>query len=804
MSILQRSLQSLEWNQVLEHYSEHCQSAPAKAFCRALPLAESPEHAEELLALTEEARKVIEENPFSILSSLEQMDESLLRIEKESVLDGKELYGFYRLFEICANVKDVFDAERTQRTFPGLSALLKDIHEFMHPKGAIGHAIEHDGRVKDSASAKLKQLRDEERKLHSETRDRLDGIVQKAFRDGYLQDKFFDVRDGRYLVPVKNEFRNKIPGLIVESSASKATVYIEPAAIREYNDRIKQVQLFIEEEVYAILSGLSATLFPLAEAIDFAYEQITLFDLTIARGKFARSFEEIRGASRPSFSSSLYLEGLYHPLLAFVLDKEKIIRNTFYIDPDKHVLIISGPNTGGKTVLLKSIGLAGLMARAGFYLACAGQAQLPFFKKVLAQIGDAQSIELSLSSFSASIVMLKEILQQADHDALVLIDEILHATDPDEASALALAILNYLDSQKTTAIITTHLNGLKVSDGNNFVSASMEFDTAQMQPTYRLRLGIPGSSRALEIGERLGLPKKIIDAARGFLGQSHSKVNDLLNRLETKERELEGERENLLGVREHAAKETERLQQLAHTLEEQRKNFRQSALEKMQLAEREALLKVEEAVSFYKTKAESVEDRHEAALESKKRIQEIREKFQAAKETLEVRAKEEISPALPADGFEQNGNVFVKHLKSNAVLLSNPTNKNKPAEVLVGNMKIRVEWEKLTPLSKKNKPVVQVKSPYASSSYSSGGDSDCAPELYLIGKSGEDAQRELSYYLDRAARSGRPSVRIVHGHGTGTLKKIVRELLTKSSYEIKFRTGSKEEGGDGCTVVEFY
>ncbi len=793
------SLSSLEWPSLLRHYSQHCSSAPAKALALEILPADSQAEAEQKLELTHEALQALEAQLHHGLSGLDVIDPVLERLVRQAVLDGRELLQVAKLSEISSDLRAAFSSERT----PHLSVLATSIPGLKSLVSPIRHAIDEDGIVRDSASPTLRSLRDQERKLHSEARERLEAVLQHSFREGHLQDKFFDFRDGRYLIPVKAEFKSKVPGFVVESSATRATVFMEPESVRASNDRIKQTQLLIEEEIYRILQELSSRVHPRAEECVHAYELCIDIDLALGRGSFARQYGSLRGVSRPTFADHFYLDALYHPLLAFVIPPEKIMRNAVLLGPERTVLVISGPNTGGKTVLLKAVGLSSLMARSGFFLPSAGEARLPFFGHVLAQIGDAQNLELSLSSFSGSVLHLKEMLEAANNQSLVLIDEILHATDPDEATALSRAILLSLQRKGAFAIVTTHLNGLKVSGEEAFESASMEFDPEKLSPTYRLRMGVPGSSRALEIGLKLGLPPAVIDEARSYLSQERLQEQSAVDQLEGRERELQNAREELQSVQHTLEEERERYSTLNAELASHKKRFRSEALEKLRDQQRSALQEVEHLISTYKKKLRSVDEKHSAALEAQADTEKVRARFREIQASLDEIAPP-LTPAKPAEEptlqsfLRQNAPVRVLSLQSDGVLLSDPTaSRAKPAEVMVGTMRLRVPWDQLEPKAGAGKITSR------GHHHLSAATPDVPAEVNLIGKTVDEASDFLAQFLDRAARSGRPSVRIVHGHGSGALRKAIRELLRSSPYEMKYRPGTAQEGGEGCTVVEF-
>jgi DNA mismatch repair protein MutS2 len=796
------NLHTLEWPILLKQYSAHCASAPAKLLALKVIPANKLALAVDKLQETKEAFELLKEFRVGFISGLEEMEKPLERCKKSAVLDGKELIFFAKLVEISSELQKEIIAQSKNLSIQHLTDLTNQLIDHKNLADKIRAAVDPLGTVKDSASPLLRSLRAQERKLHIEAKDKLEQVLQQAFREGRLQDKYYDFRDGRYLIPVKSEHKNKVPGLVVESSATKATVFMEPAAVRACNDEIKQTQLLIEEEVYRILSEISESLFPHALTLEKNYEVILQLDLIFARALFANELSNIRGASLPTFSNHFSLEGIYHPLLGFVLPPEKVVRNFFQLGPEKKILIISGPNTGGKTILLKAIGIASLMAQSGFFLACAGESTLPFFDDVLAQIGDSQSLELSLSSFSGSILQLKSILESPSEAPLILIDEILHATDPDEATALSRSILEALEARGGFAIVTTHLNGLKVGGNPSFESASMEFDLDSLSPTYRLRIGVPGSSRALEIAGKLGLDSQILSKAKDYLDSSKISHQESLDQLEIQERSLRDTQEKAQIAGQKLESERIRFAELNEALIKEKGNFRKEATEKFKEQQRVALNELEHIVSEYRKKLSSIEEKHLATVESKEKIEKMKSIYGEAiaeivstlpEAPAKIQDAEEISVA--PSPLKRNGKVRIDSLNQEGILLSDPMNRGKSAEVQLGNVRMRIPWDEL-------KGRAPIKTTVHGKTFIDQ-EVAVASELNLIGKNVDEARDLVINYLDRAFRSGKPWVRLVHGHGSGALKRMVREVLEKSPYETKFRPGMSNEGGDGCTIVEF-
>lgn len=803
MDLHTTSLASLEWAEFLRHYSGFCYSAPAQERALTLDLPQNQTDSEWLLRLTAEATRLLEARNFSFLSSLPNLDKGFQRLAKGLCLSGPELAAFAVLIEQSAQVESALAGKGSEEQFPEWKAKLAALHPFPEQRKLIVNAIQPDGTVKDSASPRLAKLRREEKKIHEDARRETERVLKQAHKDGIAQDLFFDVRDGRYVIPVKRDARAQVSGVAYESSTSKATVYVEPSSLRDTNDRIRQIQVDIEEEIYAILRDLSDQLHPHASPLWENYVVLLDFDLGLGRGRLAIDFDSYKHASPFEFGDSVDLPAFYHPLLRQVIPADQVVTSDFRLDPNQKALIISGPNTGGKTVLLKALGLCSLMARAGFFLTAGKSARLPYFEKILAHIGDEQSIAESLSSFSSSIMIIKAILAEANAATLVLIDEILASTDPHEASALSRAILRELARKRTTTVVTTHFSNLKElsSEDPLFLNASMEFDTSEMRPLYRLRLGIPGRSWAIETAARLGLARAIIEDALSSLGSEQVRIDKLIAEIEAKEGAIDVQRAELSEARAAAARELEKLRHLRQQMQEERARLRDEAQIELQRAERRGEEKLAALIEEYREKIAHAPVLQQEMREAKRKIVELRKEFTPEpRPTVEEPAIPDLPPVVaPASAkpvLAQGGTVRIRNLNMTGVLLSNPQDESRPAEVQVGSMKLKSPWQQLEALAppktaapKRTSINVVERDP-------------CPPELNLIGMRVEDALPRLEEYLDRASQSSLVSVRIVHGHGTGALKKAVRDTLQRSAYGFRYRSGAREEGGDGCTVVE--
>ena len=652
--------------------------------------------------------------------------------------------------------------------------------------------IDKDGKVKDDASPELKRLRREDESVHRQAQQKVQALLSKAQKDGVAQEDYFDLRDGRYVIPIRRESQSAMEGVIYDSSSSQLTVYIEPKSLRDWNDRIRQLIILIEEEIEKILRELTAKVFPQHRELNTSYAELLNFDLFMGRARMAKSFAKFKHSAPASFGENFKLTGLFHPLLKLVLAADEVVTSDFELDNRGSAVVISGPNTGGKTVLLKAIGICSVMAKCGFHLPADAHPVLPYYSKVLAQIGDEQSIEKSLSSFSSSVIILTEIISAADTNTLVLIDEILSSTDPKEATALSSAILENLSDLGATTVVTTHFSDLKALSEENerVVNASMEFDKEKLMPRYRLQMGVPGKSWAIETAQRLGMPQAIIERAISHLAEDHVQLEQLLSSLSEKQGALDKEREKAAQNRTEYQDALERVRNLNSDLRDKRQKLYSEFEKKYQEARTQASVRLDEMAKQYKDKLSLLPVHESPKRDLKKGKEEIRGVLK-----IEPPITKRNKPSTP-QAFIKGCLVEVPSLNTVGTLLSDPqTESKKPAKVLVGIIRMRMPWKDLVFVSGP-KQTAPKKSSYTEVP-------TCAAELNLIGKRVDEAIDLASHFIDLAVRSQKPSVRIVHGHGSGALKQAIRKMLESSSYDVKFRAGTKHEGGDGCTVVEF-
>ena len=696
----------------------------------------------------------------------------------------------------------------------GLSAALVE-HDFAPLLQALRGKIEPDGSLSDDASHELRRIRRAMERQHRAIEESLRKSLRALASEGSTQEELITVRGERFVIPVKAEFRRRVPGVVHGTSSSGQTVFVEPLETIEQNNEL--VRLLDEEqrEIHRILVAMTRAIGEQADAILLGTSVLAEVESHFARARFANELECVR----PSFSESasqrvsesaggLLLTAARHPLLELRLRRSgaATVPITLALEPDARQLIISGPNTGGKTVALKTTGLLALMAQAGVPVP-AEAATLPLFRAIYADIGDAQSIESNLSSFSAHILNVDRIARVATEDSLVLLDELGSATDPEEGAALAVAIAGHFLSMRAWICITTHLTSLKVYAANRagVLNAAVGFDQATLSPTYQLRLGVPGASAGLNIAERLGLMEEIVAAARAQLTTQGADIGVLLDQLHAQLTAASGERETLRLREREIARERLRLETEGRAEQKARTKELEGKLNSL-IGEFEGQLR--EMVKAIDDKAVA----KKIARDSSARIARLRREFSEQFNSTVVAhttGADKNDPAAQAGGrgvavraVKVGDLVKLKSLGRQARVERVIDPKN--FEVLVGTMKMRVTESDIAEVT----PMVAL-TPLEAARRRGGitvqttTDSDSVPmEINVIGRTAEEAQDEVSRYLDRAFMAGLPHVRIVHGTGMGVLRRTLREFLKNHPQVTSVTEPPHDQGGQGATEVE--
>lgn len=794
-------MQVLEWSRLLEFLAQHAQSATGTAQCRSLVLSSDLADACLRQQETTEMVSVLEGSDPMPALIFPDIREQLIRSGKGGVLEAGELRDCAIVLALMADVARY--AASHQGTLPALAQVLEPLYVIQTLKGvlrAIEGAIQSDGSMKDTASPELRRLSHQAQGLKQEMRQHLEQLLRSKRYEDVLQESYFAQREGRYVVPVKADMRGRIPGIVHDVSSSGATVFLEPRELVELNNSIKVADLEIEREVQRILRELTDLV--ASRAQDIGQGIAVLADCDVIRAKAEMSRRLKCTPVILNEDGRVMLKQARHPLL--LIAKDHVVANDVLMDETIRVLVISGPNTGGKTVTLKIVGLFALMVRAGLHLPCAPESEMALFTDLYADIGDAQDLTRDLSSYSAHMTSMIRLLSESAAQpipsegttprSLVLLDEPVTSTDPQEGAALAEALLCRLAELNMKVVVTTHYGPLKelAQTTSCFMNASVEFDVERLAPTYRLFIGIPGGSSALEIAGRLGMDQRILNDARKRLHHEDQRLDEVMADLQRQQRQLADDREKARQARQEAEQAAREAQVLRAQLEEAEQEARRGLKKKLGEQFQRARAEVQATVDSLKREQKLIKVK-----ETKERLHE-----------LEAKARQELVPASRPISLEQldvGDTVEIVGLGMTGSLLETPHGK-KRVRVKVGEGEIVASVSNLVGMARGPHPVITqpVVSPSSQrrASTSSGLGLDEQTVVDVRGQAADEALDQVVAALDRATLDGAPYLRIIHGHGTGRLKSVLREYLKGSSYVESSRPGERAEGGDGVTVVK--
>ena len=794
-------MQVLEWARVLEFLALHAQSAMGVAQCRSLTLSSDLVDACLRQQETTEMVNLLEGNDPVPALTFPDIREQLIRSGKGGTLEAGELRDCAVVLALMAEVERY--AESHQGKLQALAQVLEPLHVTKTLKGvlkAIEGVIQSDGSMKDTASPELRRLTHQAQGLKQEMRQQLEQLLHSKRYEDVLQESYFAQREGRYVVPVKADMRGRIPGILHDVSSSGATVFLEPRELVELNNSIKVADLEIEREVQRILRELTALVASKAAEIEQGIEVLADCDVIRAKAEMSRRLKCHPGVLNED--GRVMLTQARHPLL--LIAKDDVVANDILMDEKIRVLVISGPNTGGKTVTLKIVGLFALMVRAGLHLPCAPESEMALFTDLYADIGDAQDLTRDLSSYSAHMTSMIRLLsesaaqpmlsERSTPHSLVLLDEPVTSTDPQEGAALAEALLCRLAELNMKVVVTTHYGALKelAQTTSSFMNASVEFDVERLAPTYRLFIGIPGGSSALEIAGRLGMDQSILNDARRRLHHEDHRLDELMADLQRKQRQLADDGERVRRARHEAEQAAREAQALRVRLEEAEQEARLGLKKKLGEQFQRARAEVQATVDSLKREQKLIK-----AKETKQRLHE-----------LETKTRQELTPAstpIPLEQLDVGDSVEIAGLGMTGSLLETPQGK-KRVRVKVGEGEILASVSNLIGIPREPHPVtaqpVSSASGYRRVSTSNGLGLDEQTVVDVRGQAADEALDQVVAALDRATLDGAPFLRIIHGHGTGRLKAVLREYLKGSPYVAEFRPGDKAEGGDGVTVAK--
>ncbi len=670
---------------------------------------------------------------------------------------------------------------RLQPLYPRLAARAEPIAELPAVVDAIGNAINDRALVVDTASPELARIRRDLNTLRARLMDKLQRLITSPQNAKFIQEPIITQRDGRYVIPVRAEAKGRLPGIVHDTSASGATLFIEPLASIEMGNRVRELERAEAHEIERILRELTARVAAHADAIDRTVAALADIDLAFARAKYSAEIDGIE----PDLANEarvLDLRDARHPLL----DPATVVPISVELGGAFSILVITGPNTGGKTVTLKTVGLLAAMAQSGLHIPARAGSRLPIFTGIYADIGDEQSIEQSLSTFSAHLRNIVEILREADAHSLVLLDELGAGTDPVEGAALARAILSHLLARQIPALVATHYAELKAFAHTTpgAQNASMEFDVDTLSPTFRLTMGLPGQSNAFAIAARLGLDPQILAQARGMLMRSDVELEELLA-------EIKRMRQEAASARAHA--------ELAQRDAEQRAAAARRKLAEIEAARAEILARTraDAQAEIQAARAELNRLRQAWRAGARESIEAEHAKLDALADQLPTPPPAPRPPPARVEPGEPHvgAHVWIARLGQTGRVLALDANE---AEVQVGNFRVRVRADELTRVAAEESSDEPVARPVTLPPVESPG-----VEVSLRGMRADDALDALDKYLDRAYRAGLPYVRVVHGKGTGTLRKLARDLLRAHPLVAQIREAEPHEGGEGVTIVKF-
>ncbi len=773
---------SLEFEKILERLAEKASSEPgAQAALGLSPVAERAE-AEQLMALTLEAETLLVRRPGYPMRGFSAITGELKRMKTGAPLSAAELLRINSVMKAAKHAAPLAKDEDTQM-IPGMARGLFFDESFIR---RVEEAIISETEIADGASAELSRIRRAIRKENEYIKDKLQSMIRAQKETKYLQDAIITQRGGRYVVPVKSEHKNSVPGIVHERSASGATLFIEPAGVVESNNRIRELESAESAEIARILQALSQHASSYREELREDVQLLTELDILFAKASLAREMN----SSPVEFNTENIIdikEGR-HPMI----DAERVVPVSVRMDGGITALIVTGPNTGGKTVTLKLVGLFCAMAQTGLFVPAKAMVRLPVFDGFFADIGDEQSIQQSLSTFSAHMKSIIYAVKHAGNHSLVLLDELGAGTDPQEGSALAQAVLSHLHSRGCMLIATTHIGELKAlavkQDG--FENASMEFSAATLTPTYRLIMGVAGRSNALTISRSLGLPKEIVAAAEGFMKTESVEYNRLL---EAAEKERAKAAKNLKKSNEmlaEARKERQRAERIAEKAAEKRK----IVLEKANAKAIEIISDAKETAEDAITEAKKIKHKPEAT--RTKMTQEVRAKLTHKRQYIEKHKKlQKRFEPIRDNEIHEGDTVLIIPMDVPATVLSPPDERGM-VKLQAGIMKTELHFSEL---AKTEQETVRKDSYMPHVNLASRRNVSLSLDLH--GQTVDEAELEIDKYLDDAFLSGLKQVNIVHGRGTGALRKGVQRHLRTHPHVATMRPGEYDEGGIGVTVV---
>ena len=782
---MEKEFTTLEFDKVLAALAEHAISPAAKELCLSLSPAETREDAEKALGQTASAEKLLLNFGAPSFGSLKDVTGACARAQNGAQLAPSELLAAANVLKLTERLKKFLDEHLDESDALSEDRYLIVPNNYLADK--ILSSFVGEDEVADGASPALREIRRKQAQARNKIKSSLDSLVRSQQTQKYLQENIVTQRNGRYVIPVKAEYRSEIAGLVHDTSSSGATLFIEPMSVVNANNELSELDAKERAEIDRILSALSSEVGDYAETISEDFRTARFFDFCFAKARYAAALRAVR----PELNENgvIQAEKARHPLIS----KDKCVPIDIALGDKYSALIVTGPNTGGKTVSLKTTGLLCLMAKSGLFVPCRDEAKIGFFDRVFADIGDEQSIEQSLSTFSAHMANISSILTQITPNSLVLMDELGSGTDPVEGAALAIAIIEQMQATGARIMCTTHyaelkLYALQTPDVEN---ASCEFDVATLKPTYRLIIGIPGKSNAFAIASMLGISEDIINNAKFHLDKESVKVERVLADLEISKKTAQFDIERAEHIRQKAADELkkarEEREKILADAEKDAQKSRQKALDMIESARREAQVVTDELDRLRKEKERA---------DFKKNIEATRaateDRLDKLEEKIETRPKEKKKPLERP--LKVGDSVRVYSMNKEGEVLEEP--KNGKVMLQIGSVKMRFPLEDLEIIKPK-----QPKQQQTTLDIESRATRRAVSELDLRGVTVMEAERMVDEYIDECSLSGLKVVSVIHGKGTGALRAAVQQRLKRNKLVESYRLGTYGEGESGVTIV---
>ena len=792
----QKVLKTLEYHKIIEKLTEYAASEPGKRLCRELEPSSDFEEIVQAQAKTADAVARVRQKGSVSFAGISDIGGSLKRLEIGSSLSIHELLAVSSLLTCAARAKNYGRRQESELPDDSLDEMFRSLEPLTNVNNEITRCIISEEEVADDASPGLRHVRRQMKITGDRVHTQLNAILNSSRT--MLQDPVITMRDGRYCLPVKAEYKSSFQGMVHDQSATGSTLFIEPMAIIKLNNELRELEIREQKEIEMVLAALSMELVPYVETILINLKLLTKLDFIFARAALARHYN----CSMPKFNKNgyIHIKDGRHPLL----DPKKVVPINVYLGKDFDLLIVTGPNTGGKTVSLKTVGLFTLMGQSGLQIPAFDGSELAVFDEVFADIGDEQSIEQSLSTFSAHMTNIVKILEKADSHSLCLFDELGAGTDPTEGAALAIAVLSFLHNMKCRTMATTHYSELKVYalTTPGVENACCEFDVETLRPTYRLLIGIPGKSNAFAISQKLGLPDFIIQDAKSRLEEGDEAFEDLLASLEESRVTIEKERKEIASYKSEISRLKSRLEQKEERFDERKDKLIRNANEEAQRILREAKETADQTIRQINKLAQSSGVGKELEAERTK----LREKLDKVDKNLSLKNEKGPKKTISPKKLKIGDGVKVLTMNLNGTVSSLPNAKG-DLYVQMGILRSLVNIKDLELL---NEPAISgpgmdlmKKNNTGSGKIKMSKSFSVSPEVNLIGMTVDEAIPVLDKYLDDAYLAHLPKVRVVHGRGTGALKAGVHKHLKKLKYVKEFRLGDFGEGDTGVTIVTF-